>query len=322
MQVGILVSCIFMNVNTDKENNSYELHYELTDENCHIMNAEVESASTVTFLKAVNYISNAIGVRLNIETTSLNQGSIVRYFRIVVEEKDEHGLLLYLIMTLMKCSLFEKNTEHFTTIFDSLNNEEKEQLKSVLRKKHITENKLKSIPSDYAVIRHKANFFKKIASDRDIKSVTINLGHNFSFDKNKGDKISNQDFKKYIVELAPEEITINDAIIYIVSPVLIKGQKNKWKGIFEGESITFDLRSNEFKVKSQNGDVDFRSGSNIVCTLKYKKTIDEEGKEHNSDYRVTLVSKHGVDDNYEETLEGKKKRIEDEQPTLFDDIDF
>lgn len=311
-----------MNVNTDKENNSYELHYELTDENCHIMNAEVESASTVTFLKAVNYISNAIGVRLNIETTSLNQGSIVRYFRIVVEEKDEHGLLLYLIMTLMKCSLFEKNTEHFTTIFDSLNNEEKEQLKSVLRKKHITENKLKSIPSDYAVIRHKANFFKKIASDRDIKSVTINLGHNFSFDKNKGDKISNQDFKKYIVELAPEEITINDAIIYIVSPVLIKGQKNKWKGIFEGESITFDLRSNEFKVKSQNGDVDFRSGSNIVCTLKYKKTIDEEGKEHNSDYRVTLVSKHGVDDNYEETLEGKKKRIEDEQPTLFDDIDF
>ncbi len=322
MQIGILVSCIFMNVNTDKENNSYELHYELTDENCHIMNAEVESASTVTFLKAVNYISNAIGVRLNIETTSLNQGSIVRYFRIVVEEKDEHGLLLYLIMTLMKCSLFEKNTEHFTTIFDSLNNEEKEQLKSVLRKKHITENKLKSIPSDYAVIRHKANFFKKIASDRDIKSVTINLGHNFSFDKNKGDKISNQDFKKYIVELAPEEITINDAIIYIVSPVLIKGQKNKWKGIFEGESITFDLRSNEFKVKSQNGDVDFRSGSNIVCTLKYKKTIDEEGKEHNSDYRVTLVSKHGVDDNYEETLEGKKKRIEDEQPTLFDDIDF
>ena len=46
-------------MNTDKENNSYELHYELADENCHIMNAEVESASTVTFLKAVNYISNA-----------------------------------------------------------------------------------------------------------------------------------------------------------------------------------------------------------------------------------------------------------------------
>lgn len=311
-----------MNGNIDKENNSYELHYELTDENCHIMNAEVESASTVTFLKAVNYISNAIGVRLNIETTSLNQGSLIRYFRIVIEEKDEHGLLLYLIMTLMKCSLFEKNTEHFTAILDSLNNEEKEQLKSILRKKHITENKLKSIPSDYAVIRHKANFFKKISSDKGIKSVTINLGNNFSFDKNKGDKISNQDFKKYIIELAPEEITINDAIVYIVSPVLIKGQKSKWKGIFEGENITFDLLSNEFKVKSQNGYVDFRSGSNIICTLKYKKTIDEEGKEHNNDYKVTFVSKHGVDDNYEETLEGKKKRIEDEQPTLFDDIDF
>lgn len=309
-------------MNTDTENNSYELHYELDDENCHIMNAEVESASTVTFLKAVNYISNAIGVRLNIETTSLDQGSLIRYFRIVIEEKDEYGWLLYLIMTLMKCSLFEKNTEHFNTIFDSINDEEKEHLRSILRKKHITEKKLKSIPSDYAVIRHKANFFKKISSDKEIKSVTINLGNNFSFDKNKGDKISAQDFKQYIIELAPEEITINDAVVYIVSPVLIKKQKNKWKGIFEGESITFDLRSNEFKVKSQNGDVDFRSGSNIVCTLKYKKTIDEEGKEHKTDYRVTFVSKHGVDDNYEETLEGKKKRIEDEQPTLFDDMGF
>jgi len=225
-------------------------------------------------------------------------------------------------MTLMKCSLFEKNTEHFSTIFDSLNNEEKESLKSILKKKHITEKKLKSIPSDYAIIRHKAIFFKKMSSDKDIKSVTINLGNNFSFDKNKGNKISNQDFRQYIIELAPEEITIDDAVVYIVSPVLIKGQKNKWKGIFEGESITFDLRSNEFKVKSQNGDVDFRSGSNIVCTLKYKKTIDEEGKEHKTDYRVTFVSKHGVDDNYEETIEGKKKRIEDEQPTLFDDMNF
>lgn len=309
-------------MDTDRENNSYELHYELADENCYIMNAEVESASTVTFLKAINYISNAVGVRLNIETTSLNQGSLIRYFRIVIEEKDEQGWLLYLIMILMKYSLFEKNAEHFNTIFDSLTEEEKEQLKSILGQKHITEKKLKSIPSDYAVIRYKANFFKKISSDKGIKSVTIGLGNDFSFDKNKGNRISSQDFKQYIIELAPEEITINEAIVYIVSPVLIKGQKNKWKGIFEGESITFDLRSNEFKVKSQNGDVDFRSGSNIVCTLKYKKTIDEEGKEHKTDYRVTFVSKHGVDNNYEETLEGKKKRIEDEQPTLFDGIDF
>lgn len=307
---------------TDKGNNSYELHYELADEKCHIMNAEVESASTVTFLKAVNYISHAIGVRLNIETTSLEKGSLIRYFRIVIEEKDEHGWLLCLIMTLMKCSLFEKNTEHFNMIIDSLNELDKEHLGSILRQKNITENKLKSIPSDYALIRHKANFFKRISSDKGIKSVTITLGNDFIFDKNKGDKISNKDFKQYIIELAPEEIIINDAVIYIVSPVLIKGQNNKWRGIFDGDSITFDLRSNEFKVKSQNGDIDFRSGSNIVCTLKYKKTIDEEGKEHKTDYRVTFVSKHGVDGNYEETLEGKRKRIEDEQPTLFDEIDF
>lgn len=309
-------------MNTDKENNSYELHYELANENCHIMNAEVESASTVTFLKAVNYISNTVGVRLNIETTSLNQGSLIRYFRIVIEEKDEQGWLLYLIMILMKCSLFEKNAECFNTIFDSLDEEEKKQLKSILEQKHITEKQLEGIPSDYAVIRYKANFFKKISSDKSIRSITVGLGNDFLFDKSKGNRISSQDFKQYIIELAPEEITINEAIVYIVSPVLIKGQKNKWKGIFDGERITFDLRSKEFKVKSQNGDVDFRSGSNIVCTLKYKKTIDEEGKEHKTDYRVTFVSKHGVYDNYEETLEGKKKRIEDEQPTLFDGIDF
>ena len=230
--------------------------------------------------------------------------------------------MLYLIMTLLRCSLFEKKIECINTILDSLNEEEKEHLKRILKRKQISEKRLRSIPSDYPLIKHRVNFFKRISLDKGIKAIIVNLGNNFLFDKNKGDKILCSDFKKYIIELAPEEITINDAIVYIVSPVLIKGQKNKWKGIFDGESITFDLRSNEFKVKSQNGDVDFRSGSNIVCTLKYKKAIDEDGKEYRTDYRVTFVSRHGVDDNYEETLEGKKKRIEDEQPTLFDEMDF
>ena len=60
----------------------------------------------------------------------------------------------------------------------------------------------------------------------------------------------------------------------------------------------------------------------VEGVLLDKKAIDEDGKEYRTDYRVTFVSRHGVDDNYEETLEGKKKRIEDEQPTLFDEMDF
>lgn len=306
---------------TDNDYNSFELHYELTDENCHVMNAKVESATSVTFLAAVNYISKAIGVRLNIETTSLNKGSLIRCFRIVVGERDEYGWLLFLIIHLMRCSLFEKNNDYLDSIINSLDEKEKEQLKSTMNLKQITERKLNNIPSEYPVIKHKAIFFKEISSDKSIKSFTIRLGNDFSFDKKNEHKILRHDYKQYIVELAPEEIEIKDAIVYIVSPVLIN-RDTKWKGIFEGESIAFDLQTNEFKVKSQNGDIDFRSGSNIVCTLKYNKTIDEEGKEHRTDYRVTFISKYGVDDNYVETLEGKKKRIDNEQPSLFDGIDF
>lgn len=306
----------------DKEANSIELRYELYDKNCHVIDASVESEGVVVFLQSVNYISKVLGVRSNTETTSLKQGSVIRLFRIVIEEQDESGWLLFLLMNLLNCALFNNGSIHVSSILDSLTPEQMEQLQSVLKHKRITLDKLKRIPSEEVLLRKKANFFKKVSSAKNVSAVTIGVGADFYIAPDKRVRIPQSDFKKFIVETVPEEVIVEDAVVYIVAPVIIKGKKIQWKGIYENEFIAFTMCSNEFKTKAQNSDVNFSSGFNIVCTLTYIRSIDDEGKEYKSHYKVTFVSRWGIDDHYQETLEGKKKRIDDSQPTLFDGQEF
>lgn len=304
---------------SSKEYDSLALHYNMQNDGC-VMNATLESESTVTFLQAVNYVSKYAGLNINIETTSLKEGSVVRCFRFVIEEKDDNHWLLYIFMTLFKSIFFQKSVG-IDLLVDSFDNEEREQLQAILKRKQLTKEKIEKLATDYVVTKHRSDFFKRISKNQDIQGLSIETGEKFTFeDKVKTQRIIADEFKDYIVNLLPEEVTIENACVYIISPVILKGQKAKWKGVFTNQVITFELKSNEFKTKAQNG-LEFRSGSNIICTLKYKKTIDGDGKEHITDYQVVFVLKYGVDDNYEETLEGKKKRIEDNNPTLFDGLE-
>ncbi len=304
----------------NKECDSIAVHYNMQNNSC-VMNATIESESTVTFLQAVNYVSRHVGLKVNVETSSLQKGSVVRCFRFVIEEQDKNYWLLYIFMTLFKYVFFQNNGE-FDLKINTFSKEEQKQLQDVLKEKRLTDEKIKKISSDYVVIRQRSDFFKRIAKRKDILGISIETGENFDFkycDNLK--QISAKEFNDFIVELLPEEIIVENACIYILSPVILKGQKVKWKGVYENRVITFELKSNEFKTMAQNG-LGFRSGSNIICTLKYKKRIDRSGNEHFSDYQVILVLKYGVDDNYEETIEGKKKRIEDNSPTLFDGLEY
>ena len=303
----------------NKECDSIALHYNIQNDG-YVMDAALESESTVTFLQAVNYVSKYVGVNINIKTTSLKEGSVVRCFRFVIEEKDENNWLLYIFMALFNSVFFQKKNELDLQV-DLFNDKEKEQLLTILKRKQLTKEKIEKLGTDYVVAKHRSDFFKRITKNQDIQGLFIETGKKFTFEERaKIQEIAADEFKDYIVNLFPEEITLDNACVYIISPVILKGQKTKWRGVFENRVITFELKSNEFKTKAQNG-LEFRSGSNIICTLKYKKTIDGEGKEYFSNYQVIYVLKYGVDDHYVETLEGQRKRIEENTPGLFDGLE-
>ena len=98
-----------------------------------------------------------------------------------------------------------------------------------------------------------------------------------------------------------------NAIIEIISPVLKKG-KYKWTGIYNGDAITFKMKSNEFKTLVQTGQIQFKNGSSIDCHLVTNKKINAEGEVYVSSYEVVLVNNYFENDKPIETSEGRRKR--------------
>ena len=81
------------------------------------------------------------------------------------------------------------------------------------------------------------------------------------------------------------------------------------------------MMAGQFRMEAQNAEIDFRTGSYIDCKLQFEETFDENENPLHNEYKVLVVYGHGYDDNYTETLEGKKKRIDESQPTLFDNLE-
>lgn len=135
-------------------------------------------------------------------------------------------------------------------------------------------------------------------------------------------KIPRSAFDQFILssdDIDPDEN--ESAVIEIVSPVLKKG-KYKWVGIYNGEVISFNMKSSEFKTLVQTGEIEFKNGSSIICHLITNKKINSEGEVKITGYDVVMVGKYFENDTPVETPEGRKNRqkkeADERQGKLFD----
>ena len=97
----------------------------------------------------------------------------------------------------------------------------------------------------------------------------------------------------------------------------------KWRGIYNGESLSFNMKSNEFKTLVQTGSIEFTNGSSIKCLLRVNKSIDSNGDEKITEYDILRVDEYFKNTQPVETPEGRKyrqsKEAEKMQGKLFDD---
>ena len=72
-------------------------------------------------------------------------------------------------------------------------------------------------------------------------------------------EIKREEFQKYILVSNELETFVDEkAIVEIVSPVLKKGNY-QWRGIYNGEALRFNMKSNEFKTLVQSGNIEFKN---------------------------------------------------------------
>lgn len=102
-------------------------------------------------------------------------------------------------------------------------------------------------------------------------------------------------------------VEVEEAVIEVIAPVLKKGNY-KWIGIYQGEPISFSMKSDEFKALVQNGQVEFKNGSSINCHIQIKRKINSEGLVMNVGYEVMRVNNYFENEHPIETKEGKHHR--------------
>lgn len=304
--------------------NTLELHYWLND-GSHSMDAIIQNKCEYEFLGILKEVCSLFDTEIVIETGPLAEGGIVRWFKIL-SKKDKRsivvgliaGLVTAVIVTPISTSISKATEIIIEKIFEDkeLKELEKESLKLDI------ELKRQKIEKSNVIAKKKSNFYEVLESYPKVKqfSILIENANKVSFSEER--IINKGNFKEFILvndDLEPTEI--NDAIIEIISPILKKGNY-KWMGIYNGEKISFNMKSNEFKTLVQVGDIEFKNGSSINCFLKIRKRMDNEGVESIVGYDVIRVNQYFENENPIETPEGKKYRQQKEAEKLQMRFDF
>jgi hypothetical protein len=314
--------------------NTIELHYWWGDDS-HSMDAFVQNKCEYDFLGVLKEIAATFNVEIVIETEPLADGGLRRWFKLISKEENKKATITLAIIVALVTGVFitpitttiSKVTEKLIEeIFEDkeVKELEKEKLKLEIDKLRLEiEEKNQALKLNNVIKRKRSNFYESLESYPKVDKVSFMIQDNNKEQVKQESTVLRKDFKNFVLitdDLEP--IEKENAIIEIISPVLKKGNY-KWMGIFNGEIIPFNMKSNEFKTLIQTGTIQFKNGTSIDCFIEIKRKIDNEGVEKVSGYDVLRVNNYFENDKPIETPEGRhhrqKKEADKNQLKLFSD---
>jgi hypothetical protein len=115
----------------------------------------------------------------------------------------------------------------------------------------------------------------------------------------------------------------DEARIFLIAPVLVKGIHANWKGYYAGKPIDFKVCDKQFLEQIYSHDIRFSNGTYIDCKLQITTTVKEEPRRETIKNEVVEINSWGDDENFVKPI---KKRIrwekESKQNKLFSDEDY
>jgi len=301
-----------------------ELHYYLENQS-HSMDAFVKNKSEAELLKLISEITILLDIELDFEFEAIKQGGIkdiIKYFKKKKNRKQLNNLLIYFgaiisgVLINVLSDNFNKDKE-----FDELSKEEK-RLNIKVLKKQLDEDDVNEedkinainqvvllISDEHKIKVFKSRFYYHLLKEAKLYQLsTTELTENFE-PVSKEHIIERIYFKNQILESEDKQpIPIENAIVEIVSPVLKQGNI-KWKGIYDGQSISFNLLDSEFKSSVINKQYSFINGTSIKCRLELIQSINDDGDVYNKEINVFDVLE--IYDGIQTTITKKAKNIKE-----------
>jgi len=298
-----------------------ELHYHLRD-NAHAMDAILRNKSEAEALAAFLQIAQQLGVTVQLESSAYQEGGLREVWRFIGANNNQLGWILAVIVLIFsRLPVHDVETEALTKEVLKLTIEEKkaniEKLRRELGKGNPKESTIEkaaqALEGDLKVATRRSNFYRNLLSYDKVFAVGFTPIPDVEAKRLDERTIIRADFVKFIqvTDRLPVEV-VDEAIIEIVAPVLREGNY-QWKGIYEGQPISFAMNDEQFKSSVLLREVSFQRGSTIECILNIHRKFDEVGDLAITGYSVATVISKTEGTATEETVQGKRHRFSKKQ---------
>ena len=303
---------------TNLEDYKIHLHYLLSKEGIHVMDAKVHNECERHFLRALDAIKQYTG-DFQIEVSVPNEGGYIDEFLIKIADSSLVDLIRDFVVAFITY-YFTKKTNVRDDILKGLDIVEKIKNGNFCKEEALAlvahDKKLKKIISDY---------YKAAEHDQQIQRIEVSSEQPET--QPICSNICRGDFQTHIIDTESSEDTqtIEGTTIAILSPVLQKGHSKTWNGIYSGKTIPFKIEDKDFLKQVYANEIKFGSATTIKCTLqiKTKRIIAEDEatvKEENT-YIVKSVQTWADDQCFQrDTKRYKKQKADDRQLTLDFDL--
>lgn len=292
------------------------LHYYLTNDS-HAMDALIRNKCEAELLAVIQEVSNALGFKIDVESEAYSEGGLKERWRFLGDNNNQLMLLLSIVILIFsRIPLSDPEQDRLTKEVTKLTIEEKklsiEKLKRELNAGKVSEETMvaasNAVDSHLKVATRKSNFYKSLLDYEKVTGIGMSpLDRN---NKPTADErfVPSKDFKKFVIDTneLPDEV-IEDARIEIISPVLKEGTY-KWKGLYQGITISFAMKDAEFRNAVLREEISFQHGSSIECILEIHRKFDEVGDIGIIGYSVVTVIKKTDGAISFETIQGRRHK--------------
>lgn len=303
-----------------EEINKLELHYFL-DNDSHSIDAFVRNKCEAEILLITKELFIELGGDVSILSEIPTEGGFRELWKFIKKNQAQLNVIGVIVIPIVIAFMTKAPANERKDALDTYNSyvdsvENSIKLRELLKKIEAerTEGKDTALLVEECVnyfnhqiklVKHRSNFYHHLEGYHDVSKISTTT---YLDDKvvGKENEVERKDFHKFILttnELKPQ--TISNAIIEVISPVL-KNETYKWRGVYEGGPISFNMRDTLYKNSIIKGQTIFKSGLYIECIMEIKKRVNDIGIVENYDYSVATVLGIVTDGKTIETEQGKR----------------
>lgn len=300
------------------EKNSFEfqIHYYLSQEDLHQMDAKVHNECERQLLNAFDVIKTYTG-EFDIEVTCKEEGGLIDH--LIIKGVSLTGNIAGRIFDAIIHKFFTSEQTRLTNTQERL-----DIIKRIKEGNFSKKDALLLVEGDSKLTKIVSTYFEKLEKATEVVSVSASVKSDKETDFNTCAKIARADFTKKILSdtTIKERKEIEGTMIRILSPVLQQGHGKVWKGYYSTKPIDFKVLDKDFLKQVYNNEIKFGTNTVITCTLIIftKQKIENcEEVDIKTEYAIKDVLKWKDDNTFQNyTKRYKKIKVDERQLNLFD----